>query len=118
MTSFARKRCRQLSWSDIRVVGTDIDRGIVGQRFNFNLGVEARYFVAKSWAINLEYRYQQISNANLGHRNLGINAYGPILGYPSFPSRIPLFGFFLPGGGVFLLLADHRRDCLQLIALA
>jgi hypothetical protein len=58
----------------------------LGQPFNFNLdlGVGVRYFVGRNWALNLEYRYQHISNANLGAKNLGINAAGPILGISCF----------------------------------
>jgi opacity protein-like surface antigen len=68
------------------VVSTDIDRGIVGQPFNFNLdlGVGVRYFIAPRWSVNLEYRYQHISNANLGKSNIGINSQGPILGMSYF----------------------------------
>lgn len=64
------------------LTSTDIDRGIVGQPFNFNLnlGAGVRWFIRPRWALNLEYRYQHISNANTGKRNLGINAQGPILG--------------------------------------
>jgi opacity protein-like surface antigen len=64
------------------IVSTDIDRRIVGQPFNFNLdiGLGARYFVSRCWTVNLEYRYQHISNANTGPHNIGINAQGPILG--------------------------------------
>jgi opacity protein-like surface antigen len=64
------------------VVGTDIDRGIVGQTFNFNLdlAVGVRYFLFPKISLNLEYRYQHISNANLGRKNVGINAHGPMLG--------------------------------------
>jgi opacity protein-like surface antigen len=60
------------------VTFTDIDRNIVGQSFNFNLdlGAGVRYFVSSHWSVNLEYRYQHISNAGLGSRNLGINAQG------------------------------------------
>jgi lipid A 3-O-deacylase PagL len=67
-------------------VFTDIDRGIVGEDFNFNLGlgVGARYFLSERWSLNLEYRYQHISNANLGRKNIGINAHGPILGVSWF----------------------------------
>ncbi len=67
-------------------VSTDIDRGIVGQPFNFNLdlGVGVRYLAGRNWSISLEYRYQHISNADLGVRNLGINAGGPILGVSYF----------------------------------
>src|SRR5206468_1803304 len=65
---------------------TDIDRRIVGQPFNFNLdlGLGTRYLFASHWSLNLEYRYQHISNANLGHHNLGINGHGPILGVSFF----------------------------------
>ena len=67
-------------------VFTDIDRGIVGQRFNFNLdvGFGFRYLLSERWALNLEYRYQHISNANLAPKNLGINAHGPMLGISLF----------------------------------
>lgn len=68
------------------VVSTDIDRGLVGQPFNFNLdlGVGVRYFVAPRWSVSLEYRFQHISNANLGKTNVGINSQGPILGVSYF----------------------------------
>lgn len=67
-------------------VSTDIDHEIVGQPFNFNLdaGAGVRYFAAKSWALSLELRYQHISNANLSHNNLGVNAAGPLLGVTCF----------------------------------
>jgi Lipid A 3-O-deacylase (PagL) len=63
-------------------VFTDIDRRVVGQDFNFNLdlAVGFRYFIRSNWSLGLEYRYQHISNADLGRRNLGINAQGPVLG--------------------------------------
>ena len=65
---------------------TDIDRNMVGETFNFNLdlGVGARCFIAHNWSVNLEYRYQHISNANIGRRNVGINAHGPMLGLSYF----------------------------------
>jgi len=68
------------------VVSTDIDHHIVGQPFNFNLdlGVGMRYFIARDWALDLECRYQHISNANLGRKNLGINSIGPVLGISYF----------------------------------
>jgi opacity protein-like surface antigen len=68
------------------LVSTDIDRGIVGQPFNFNLdlGVGVRYLAGRNWSFSLEYRYQHISNANLGKRNLGLNADGPFLGVSYF----------------------------------
>ena len=68
------------------MVSTDIDRGIVGQPFNFNLdlGLGVRYFVSRNLSLSLEYRYQHISNADLGPKNLGINAGGPILGVSYF----------------------------------
>ncbi len=68
------------------MVGTDIDRDLIGQSFNFNLGlaVGVRYLVSRSWSVTLEYRYQHISNANTGPRNVGINADGPMLGISHF----------------------------------
>jgi opacity protein-like surface antigen len=68
------------------VVATDIDKGIVGQTFNFNLDLAlgVRYFISPRISLNLEYRYQHISNANLGRKNVGINAHGPILGISYF----------------------------------
>ena len=67
-------------------VFTDIDRRLVGQDFNFNLdvGLGMRYSLDAHWALNLELRYQHISNANLGQHNIGINALGPILGISYF----------------------------------
>jgi opacity protein-like surface antigen len=68
------------------LTATDIDRGIVGQTFQFNLdiGIGARYFLAERWSLNLECRYQHVSNANTGKHNLGINAIGPLLGISYF----------------------------------
>jgi hypothetical protein len=65
---------------------TDADRVLVGQNFNFNLdvGVGARYFVTRNCSLNLEYRYQHISNAKLARHDLGINAHGPMLGISFF----------------------------------
>ena len=62
---------------------TDIDHRYVGQHFNFNLGAAAglRFFVCPHSTVNLEYRFQHISNANLGPRNIGINAHGPALSF-------------------------------------
>lgn len=61
---------------------TDIDRRLIGQAFNFNIDVGAgfRYFVAPNWSVNLEYRYQHISNAKLSNKDIGVNAHGPMLG--------------------------------------
>jgi opacity protein-like surface antigen len=63
------------------LTGTDLDRRIEGDNFNFNLdlGVGVRYFVAQNWSVNLEYRFQHISNANLYYPNVGVNAQGPMV---------------------------------------
>ena len=63
------------------VTATDLDRRLEGQDFNFNLnlGAGAKYFITPKWSVNLEYRYQHLSNANLSRRNIGVNADGPIL---------------------------------------
>jgi lipid A 3-O-deacylase len=65
---------------------TDIDHHFVGEHFNFNLGVAAglRFFVCPRSTINLEYRIQHISNANLADHNIGINAHGPMLSFSWF----------------------------------
>lgn len=65
---------------------TDVDRRLEGQNFNFNLnlGLGTRYFISRDWSVNLEYRYQHISNANLSSRNVGVNADGPVLSLSCF----------------------------------
>ncbi|HWV98145.1 MAG TPA: acyloxyacyl hydrolase [Candidatus Acidoferrum sp.] len=82
--NFVRPGCRWVPYAQAGagMVSTDIDRGIVGQPFNFNLdlGAGVRWFIRPQWALNFEYRFQHISNANTGKKNLGINADGPVLG--------------------------------------
>lgn len=82
--NFVRPRSRFIPYvqAGLGLTSTDIDRHIVGQPFNFNLnlGVGCRYFVAPKWSLNVEYRYQHISNANTAQNNIGINSNGPILG--------------------------------------
>jgi lipid A 3-O-deacylase len=65
---------------------TDADRSLLGQNFNFNLDAAAglRYFIAPRCTLNLEGRFQHLSNANLARKNVGINAVGPILGVSWF----------------------------------
>jgi hypothetical protein len=65
---------------------TDVGAPLTGQLFNFNLdlGMGFRYFVARQWSVNLEYRFQHISNARLDTWDLGINAQGPIFGVSFF----------------------------------
>jgi len=67
-------------------VFTDISHQYDGQNFNFNLEASggARYFIKRNVSINAEYRYQHISNANTGSRNIGINATGPVVGVSWF----------------------------------
>jgi hypothetical protein len=67
-------------------VATDISPEIVGQSFNFNIDGSAglRYFFSRDFCVNLEFRFQHISNANMAPRNLGINAAGPMLGVSYF----------------------------------
>lgn len=61
---------------------TDIDTRLLGQRFNFNLdaALGMRWFVASRVSLNLEYRYQHISDADQTKLNVGINAHGPVVG--------------------------------------
>ena len=93
LTLWARYNFVQKHWRVVPFVQagsgatfTDIDRNLVGQEFNFNLGLGggARWFVARNCSLNLEYRYQHISNAGLSRKNVGINAQGPILGVSYF----------------------------------
>jgi opacity protein-like surface antigen len=65
---------------------TDLNRRLEGQSFNFNLnlGIGARYLFARNWSLNLEYRYQHISNANMSSHNQGVNADGPMLSVSYF----------------------------------
>ena len=65
---------------------TDLNRQIENQNFNFNLnlGAGVRCFFARSWSLNLEARFQHISNANMSSRNVGVNAFGPVLSVSYF----------------------------------
>jgi len=64
----------------------DIDHQFDGQNFNFNLVASGgtRYFIKKNLSLNAEYRYQHISNADTGRRNIGLNATGPVIGVSWF----------------------------------
>jgi opacity protein-like surface antigen len=68
------------------LVATDTDRNLIGQTLNFNLdtGLGLRYFVARDWSVNVEYRYQHISNAKMSKNDVGINAHGPLVGVSYF----------------------------------
>lgn len=57
----------------------DIPHNYDGKDFNFNLnlGGGVRYFVCDRASLNLEYRFQHISNADLWKKNIGVNAGGP-----------------------------------------
>jgi opacity protein-like surface antigen len=57
-----------------------------GKDFNFNLeaGVGLHYFIRPNLALNAEYRFQHISNANLWAHNIGANADGPVIGISYF----------------------------------
>ena len=59
----------------------DIDHRIEGKNFDFNLNVAAgtRYLLKPDWSLNLECRYQHISNAHLAKPNAGVDAIGPVI---------------------------------------
>jgi lipid A 3-O-deacylase len=61
---------------------TDMDQRLIGQTFNFNLdlAVGVRCFVARNWAIDLECRYQHLSNGTIAKHDVGVNAVGPMVG--------------------------------------
>jgi opacity protein-like surface antigen len=86
--NFVRDGWRLVPYAQIGVglTFTDADRILLGQTFNFNLdaGIGTRYFISRNVSINVEYRYQHISNANQARHNLGINGQGGILGVSFF----------------------------------
>jgi lipid A 3-O-deacylase len=61
----------------------------IGSSFEFLLeaGVGCRYFVNENWALNAEFDYHHISNANTNRRNAGINALGGLVGVSYFFPR-------------------------------
>jgi hypothetical protein len=64
----------------------DIPHNYDGKDFNFNLDAALgfHYFIAPRCALNAEYRFQHISNADLWDRNIGVNATGPAVGVSFF----------------------------------
>lgn len=65
---------------------TNFNQDLLGENFNFNLDVVAgvRCFLAPKWALDLECRYQHLSNATIANHDIGINAVGPMLGLSYF----------------------------------
>lgn len=61
---------------------TDIDRRILGQDFNFNLDASLglRCMVTPRCSVNMEWRYQHLSDSGMSKVNRGINAHGAVLG--------------------------------------
>lgn len=86
--NFVPGSCRVIPYAQAGggFVFANVDERIVSQDFNFNLGLAAgfRWLFTQHLSLNLEYRFQHISNANLAHRNVGINAQGPTLGVSYF----------------------------------
>jgi opacity protein-like surface antigen len=64
----------------------DINHQYDGHNFNFNVVAMGglRYFIKPRVSLNAELRFQHLSNANTGDRNIGINAIGPALGISWF----------------------------------
>jgi len=92
-TLWARYNFVQPNWRVVPYLGagagaeaTDMDPRLIGETFNFNLDIAigARCFLAQKWALDLECRYQHISNATIGRHDIGINAVGPMLGVSYF----------------------------------
>jgi hypothetical protein len=65
-----------------------VDTGIptMGRRldFSYQAGTGVQYFIAKDMALNLEYRYHHVSNANTGSPNEPINSSKFLLGISMF----------------------------------
>ena len=92
-TLWARYNFVQPNWRVVPYLGlgagaeaTDMDPRLIGQTFNFNLDIAigARCFLTRSWALDVDCRYQHISNATIGRHDIGINAVGPVLGVSYF----------------------------------
>jgi lipid A 3-O-deacylase len=92
-TAWLRYNFVQANWRLIPYVqagagaeATDMDRRLIGEHFNFNLDVSAgtRCFLAPNWALDIECRYQHISNAKISRHDIGINAVGPMIGLSYF----------------------------------
>ncbi len=70
------------------VLWTDLAPRIPEQstQFNFILqtGPGVSYFVSENWAITAGFRFHHISNAGLGGRNIGLNAWLFTLGFSFF----------------------------------
>ncbi|MDB6021139.1 MAG: putative exported protein [Pedosphaera sp.] len=64
----------------------DLPHKYDGKDFNFNLdlGAGVRWFIEPRCSLNLEYRFQHISNANLWDHNAGVNTTGPSVGVSFF----------------------------------
>ena len=65
----------------------DIPHHYDGKDFNFNLDAASgfRYFITARCSLNVEYRFQHISNAGpLAESNIGVNAGGPSAGVSFF----------------------------------
>jgi lipid A 3-O-deacylase len=64
----------------------DIPDKFDGKIFNFNLdaAIGLRYFVEPRCSVNVEYRFQHISNADLWSHNVGVNTTGPFVGVSFF----------------------------------
>jgi|TARA_Y100000310_G_C20555900_1_gene750505 hypothetical protein len=58
------------------------DQGLVGQALEFSLmaGTGLTYFISKDTALDLNFAFEHISNANLAKRNGGLNALGVSIG--------------------------------------
>jgi opacity protein-like surface antigen len=64
----------------------DIPEQYDGKSFNYNLeaAAGARYFIRPKCSLNLEYRFQHISNADMWMHNVGVNTSGPAMGISFF----------------------------------
>lgn len=65
---------------------TDFDQRLIGEHFNFNLNLGAglRCFVKRNLSIDIGCLYQHLSNAKLAQTDIGVNAFGPVLGVSFF----------------------------------
>jgi opacity protein-like surface antigen len=86
--NFVQPGCKFVPYFQLGGGGTvqDLPHTYDGKDFNFNLGAAAgvHYFIRPKLALNVEYRFQHISNADLWDHNIGSNADGPMVGVSVF----------------------------------
>jgi hypothetical protein len=86
--NFVPKDCRWVPHVDFGGGGSamDIPHSYDGKSFNFHINADAglHYFIRPNLALNADYLFQHISNADLWSKNVGVNTSGPVFGVSLF----------------------------------